>query len=126
MERAYIDFTRKLFYRKQRFDLGRECEASLCLRVIDRLDAQTIAGDEEFLFFRIPYGECEHTVEFFDAAFSPFAISRNHNFRVGIGSETVSERFERSTQFGKVVDFAVIGYPNAPVRRRHGLPTRRR
>ena len=97
--------------RQQRLHLRREVEAILLLRVVERLDAEAIAGAEQGLRFLVPEREGEHAAEVLHAIGAPFAVGAQDDFGVGLGAELLAA--DDVAQLKIVVDFAVEGEPIA-------------
>src|SRR5467141_2135187 len=101
----------------QRADFGGEQKSPVGARIIERLDAQSIARDENSRVARgipgsagstsVPNGEGEHPAEFAEALFAPFLVGVNDDFGVGMGAKRMAASFERATQLPEIVDLAV-------------------
>src|SRR5467141_434420 len=86
-------------------------------RIIERLDAQAIARDENSRVPRgipgsagstsVPNGEGEHPAEFAEALFAPFFVGVNDDFSVRMRAKRVAASFERATQLLVIVDLPV-------------------
>ena len=67
---------------ENRLDLRAEQERSALLRVVERLDAVTVAGEEQPALLAIPDGEGEHPVEAVERRLSPCRVGVEHNLGV--------------------------------------------
>ena len=82
-------------------------------------------GDNHPLLAHIPDRESKHPVQMIQYLVAPLLIPVNDDFRVGLGSEYVSETFQLTLQLWKVVDFTVENHPNGFFPIGHGLMTAR-
>ena len=89
------------------FDLGREDELAVLLRVVKRFDAEEIARAEKLACRAVPDGEREHAAQSVEHAFAPCEIAREQHFRVGFRLELPALRLEFGAKVLVVVDFAV-------------------
>ena len=80
-----LDF-RKL---KQNLQLRTERQPSCGQRVEQRLDADTVARQKQFLFAVVPDGEGEHASHFLDACFTILFIEMNDHLGIGACIEPV-------------------------------------
>ncbi len=82
-----------------------EAEAAEVLAVIQGLDAEAVARQEQGL--AVPDGEREHAVQAFDAGFAPLEIGAQDDFGIAVGMEMMAQRDQFAAQFRVVVDGAV-------------------
>jgi hypothetical protein len=114
---------RRIF--EERLDLRAEHEpAAAQLRVVDRLDADAIACEQQALPARIPDREREHAAEAFDAGIAPLLVPVDDHLGVGMGAEPVARALQLRAQVREVVDLAVERHPDAAVLVRQRLLTR--
>ena len=94
---------------EQRLDLRREQEMSVRQqRVMQRLDAQAVAGKEQRLPIAVPQREREHAAEAVHAAFAPGFPGVHDHLGVAARVEAVTERLQLRYQRLVVVDLAVV------------------
>ena len=101
----------------QRPHFGRKQERPIRGGVIQGLDAQPVASQEDSSAPRrvsrraaaasIPDGEGKHAAEFAHALLAPFFIGVNDDFGVRIGAKRVAAFLEGLAQLPEVVDFTV-------------------
>src|SRR5262249_48215918 len=85
-------------------DLRREEESAVLPGVIERLDTEAIARDEELTAGRVPHRESEHAGQPFDARLAPFLVCVQDRLGVAARVEAVARRFELLAQRRVVVD----------------------
>ena len=102
------------------FDLGREDELAVLLRVVKRFDAEEIARAEKLACRAVPDGEREHAAQSVEHAFAPCEIAREQHFRVGFRLELPALRLEFGAKVLVVVDFPVE-HDGEIALREHGL-----
>ena len=83
--------------------------------VVERLDADPIAREEEAPGAGVPDREREHAAEALDARVSPLLVAVHDDFRVGVRPEPVPAALELGAQRRKVVDLAVEDDPHRVV-----------
>ena len=69
---------------EQRLDLGAEEEAAVGLRVVERLDPEPVAREEELALARVPDREGEHALQPLDAADSLLLVEMDDRLGVGV------------------------------------------
>src|SRR4051812_45637380 len=74
----------------------------------------------------VPNRQCEHAAQSGDEPLLPSMPAVDDNFGIAAAAEGVSEILKFSTDLPKVVYFAVIGDPDAPVHACHRLVSSRR
>ena len=75
--------------RDQRLHLGAEGERPTDRGVVQRLDPEPVASDEELALVGVPDREREHAVEAVEAGRAPLLVGAKHDLRVGPGLERV-------------------------------------
>ena len=75
---------------------------------IERLDAQTVARENEEAGTPIEPGEAPHAVEFFECRGSPLHQRPQDDFGIAGGAEHYAEALELRSQLAVVVDLAVV------------------
>jgi len=99
-------------YRKESF--GRE-------PIVERLNPETVAGDEQFLFLSVIDDERPHAVEVVKTITAPVCICGEENLCIAFRGESVSISLEFEAEFLIVIYLSVIHDPVSPVRRAHRL-----
>ena len=94
--------------REQRLDLGCEREQPRALEVVERLDAEAVACEEERLAARVVDGEREHAAEARDGVFAPVRVGREHGLGVAVGRIAFRRAPDLLAQRCVVVDLAVV------------------
>jgi hypothetical protein len=107
--------------RDQRLQLRRERHAAGQVRVVERLDPESVSRDEKLLLFAIPNGEGEDAVELIEHGGAMEIVKRTQNRRVGMRVERVSTTAKVFAQILEVVYFAVEYDLIAPATTRHWL-----
>ncbi len=115
VDRGRAPLLRDLRVFEQRLDLGSKHDARRQQRVIQRLDAQPIAHEQQAPPRPVPQREREHPAEARHRALAPLFVRVNDDFRVGVRAERVAARFELHSKLGEVVDLAVEDRPDRPV-----------
>ncbi|MNK76733.1 hypothetical protein D3C87_963100 [compost metagenome] len=90
-------------------------------RQVQRLHAETVAGDEQAFGVAFPNGKREHAIELRQQRFAPGVVALEQHFGVATGVEGVTQRFKFGTQFREVVDRAVEGQGQAQLAVDHRL-----
>ena len=106
---------------EESFDLRSEIERSVNLRVVQRLDAESIASEEELVPLRIPDREGEDAVQPLQHRPAVLAVGREQHFRIALGTEAGPVALEICTELLEVVELAVVDDPVPSVRVRHRL-----
>ena len=78
-------------------------------RVVQRLDAERVARQQQGLFGCIPQGKGVHAAQVLQHGRAFGLVQVQQDFGVGFGAEDVALRFELAAQFAVVVDLAVEG-----------------
>ena len=86
-ERVVVDGAVHLRHGQERLDLGAEHQVAAQLRVVERLDAQAVAREDQLLDAVVPDGEGEHAAELLGAVGAPFFVGVDDDFGVGVGTE---------------------------------------
>ncbi len=84
-------------------------------RVVQRLDAEPVAREEQRLLVAVPQREREHAAEALDAALAPRLPRVHDHFGVAARAEGVPERRQLGDQLLIVVDLAVEDDDDAAV-----------
>jgi hypothetical protein len=106
---------------QQRLAVGGKAESARRVAVVERLDAQPVAGQEQRALAQIPEGEGEHADQMLDALFAPFGIGFENDLGVALGEEAVTLGQQFPPQFPVVVDRAVEDQRQPQFRVHHGL-----
>src|SRR6202022_1236438 len=86
-------------------DLAREEERAVRTpMIVERLDSETVASDEQSLLFLIPDRKDEHSKESIETCLSPAAVGGEDDFRVRLAPERVVPQFPM--ELAIVVDLA--------------------
>src|ERR1700722_10017258 len=101
--------------RENRFNFRAEDQTFGAELIVERLDAQTIAREEDSLAASVPDGEGEHAAQVLNAVVAVFFVKMDDGFGVATGAVNMSARFELRAQVGVVVDFAVEDDPDGSV-----------
>ena len=84
--------------------------------VVERLDAEPVAGEEELGLLAVGDREREHADEMVDDCRAPLLVAAQDHFGVGVvGDEPVALRLELAAQLLVVVDLAVEDEREVPV-----------
>src|SRR5205085_9682895 len=134
IERLDVEFTFNETRRKERFDLGSEDERRRSVvacavrgRVVERLDAEPVACEQERARLFVPQRKGEDAVEMREKICAPLRVGCKQDFRVRVGAKALAARFEFATQLAIVVNLAVEADLKTPVSVTHRLmPGRRR
>jgi hypothetical protein len=93
---------------QKRLDFGGEEErAVFAVDVVERLDAEAVARDEQLTPRRVPDGEGEHAAQLLDGARAVFFIKMEDGLGVAVGSVRVAARFEPGAVVRVVVNLPV-------------------
>src|SRR5437773_12525691 len=92
---------------RDRLELGREDETLRGLRVVERLDTQPVAAEEQRLPLPIPDGEGEHATKSFDASLAVLLVQVHDDLGVRGRREPMPLRMELDPELPVVVDAAV-------------------
>ena len=93
---------------QQRLAVGGEAQASAVVAVVERLDAQAVAGQEQALVAHVPDAEGEHAVQVLRRPLAPGVERLENHLRVAAGEEAVTEGGQLLAQLRMVVDGARI------------------
>src|SRR5882672_2189646 len=101
----------------QRANFGGKQESPVGVRIVEWLDPQAVARDENSRVAcgipgsaassSVPNGEGEHPAEFTDALVAPFFVGMDDDFGVGMRAKRVAAPFERAAQLLVIVNLAV-------------------
>ena len=112
----------------QSLQLGREEKRLGCPSIVDRLDAETVAREQQAPTRSIPEiedREGEHPAQPLHDRIAPPLVPPQDHLRVASRSECTATRLELVSQCVRVVDLSVVCDLDRPVRRRHRHPTGR-
>ncbi len=115
-----VDFA-KVHDRADRANLGCEGEPSVLLGVVERLDSERVACEEELAFHRVPDAESEHAAESIDNFVAPPPVTEENHLGIAVRQESLAERLELAAELEVVVDLAVEGDRQVAVGGRLGL-----
>ena len=111
----------ELGVRQHALDFRRVHEAFALLLVVERLNAEDIAGQNQTLAHIVPDSDGEHAAQAFEHPAAPFFIAVQDGFGVAIGEEGVARSLQFFAQVLEVVDFAVEGDDDIALLVLHGL-----
>jgi hypothetical protein len=116
-------FPRNTGVPKKCLDFRCKCQLACCgiEPVIERLDAESIARNEQPLLTDIPDGKSEHAAQPCGHRFAPLLVPVDDNFGIRSRPERVTTSDELGAQLGKVIDFAVEDYADRLVFVEHWL-----
>ena len=100
---------------EQRLDLRSERDAVPCRAVVERLDAQSIADEQQAAVRLVPEREREHAAESIDGRVAPLLVCVHDDFGVCVRAEAMAARHEIRAHVGEVVDLAVEDHPDRAV-----------
>src|SRR6185369_6613554 len=107
-----------------RLDLRSEQEQVRQERVVERLDPQAIARQDELAAPRVPDRQREVALDEADEVLAFLLVEVDQGLGVGPGAVAVTPLFEAAPQRRVVVDLAVESDPDGAVLVRHRLPSR--
>src|SRR4051812_35799850 len=102
-----IYLTRHLFVLQERCELGAEGQAPGVQRVVQRLLADAVAGQEEPPLPRVPYGQSEHAVQAMDQRRASVFVEMGDGLGIALSREAVPGAFKLTAQLAVVVDLSV-------------------
>ena len=105
----------------QGFDQAGKTKRPVPLGVIQRLDAEGIAREEQFLFALVPDAEREHAAQRVHHRRAALCVQVQQDFGVRLRAEGVALGLQFAPQLAIVVDFPVVGDRQASVGGGHGL-----
>ena len=106
---------------EDRLDLRAEDEPVPGPRVVERLDPDPVARQQELAPPPVPQREREEPAEALDAARPPRLVTVDHDLRVAAPAEAMPERLEFAAQLLVVEDLAVVDELDRAVLVRDGL-----
>ena len=110
---------------QERLDLGGEQEGLVVAPEMKRLDAETIARQEDLIASAVVDGQCPHPVEPVQAVDTPLLVGGKNHLGVGVRDKAVTERLQFDSQLQVVVYLAVEHDPLIPARGCHRLVSHR-
>src|SRR6185437_620070 len=84
-------------------------------RVIKRLLAEAVAGEEQRLLGCVPQGEGEHAAKAREAVLAPFLPGMNDDLGIAMGTETMPLSRELGHEFAGIINLAIEGDGNRAV-----------
>src|SRR5688572_23530266 len=120
---APVDGARHVPELQDWLQLGGKHELIPAVRVIQRLDAEAVASEEELLPPLVPDGERKHPAQPIDTACAEVFVEVDDRFGVTAGLKRVAAALEIAAQLAVVVDLAVEDNPDRPVFVRDRLMT---
>ncbi|KPZ06452.1 hypothetical protein ALO94_200981 [Pseudomonas syringae pv. spinaceae] len=100
---------------------GREAQALVGFRQVQRLYTEAVTGNEQLLAVALPDGKGKHAIELGQHLCAPRVVALEQYLGVATGMELIAKAFQLGTQFGKVVDRTVEGHRQAKVAVDHRL-----
>src|SRR5438270_4089244 len=97
--------------RQYGLDLRPEQQPASIEVVIERLDSQPVARDEQPPLAPIPDREGEHAAQVLHAIAAIFLIQMNNAFCIAFGAVAMSARLKTGAEVLVVIDFAVVNDP---------------
>ena len=94
---------------QQRLGLRGEAQGPAIVGIVERLDAERIAGQQEPALPRIPQAEGEHAAQRLDHGRAALLVELQHHLGVGVGTEATALGFELGLELAVIVDLAVEG-----------------
>ena len=108
LERVLVDLAGEVRLAHQRLQLGREGERVSGQPVVERLDAETVAREDEALSPRVPDRDREHPPETLREKRPVLLVEVREDLRVALRAEGMALVDELGTQLAVVVDLAVL------------------
>src|SRR4029077_13618540 len=102
-QRERIDFARNAGQLQECPELGGEREPVVARRVVERLDAEVFARQDERVVALVPDGQREHAVEALEAFNAEAFVEKENGLGVAVRAELASLRFELAAQLREVV-----------------------
>jgi hypothetical protein len=100
---------------EKRLDLRAEEEAAVRHGVVEWLDADAVACEEQPLAARIPDRECEHPPQMAEHRFAVLLVEVHEGLGVGSRAVDVPARHQLRPQLSVVVDLSIEGDPDGAV-----------
>jgi hypothetical protein len=107
MQRHRINLGVDAARRQQRRQTGGEAQAAGHLAVVQGLDAQTVARQQQTAAVALPEGEGEHALQMAHAILAPGVIGLEDDFGVAVGEKVIATLTEFGAQLPVVVDGTV-------------------
>jgi hypothetical protein len=116
LERVEIDLAGGAREAAQRLELRREGEVAGRVAIVERLDAEAVAGEHEPAPRVVPQRDREHPAQALGEAHAVLLVQMHQHLCVGVrGAEGVAGRLELGAERGVVVDLAVLDHDDAAV-----------
>ncbi len=112
---ARLDLAREARLLEQRLELGGEGERALAQAVVERLDPEAVAGEQQALLALVPDRHREHAAQPLGEALAVLLVEVDEHLGVGGGAEAVAAALELTAQLAVVVDLAVLDDDDAAV-----------
>ncbi len=92
---------------EERLHLGCEEKGAGRSRIVEGLDPEAVAGEQQSLSLCIPQCESEHPLEQVYGRVAVFLVQVHQDFRVATGGKAMSLRLEAGAQLAVIVDLAI-------------------
>ncbi len=115
-----VDFSPHFGQQEDRLDFGGEGEAICIVQIVQRLDAEMVAGQEQVAAALVPDGKREHAVEPPHALGTKPVIELEDDLGIAVRGECIAVGLELFLQLGLVVDLAVVDDGDQAVGGAHG------
>ena len=79
---------------QQRLDLGGKDQAAVRSVVVDRLDPEPVARDQDAVAAHVVQRERKHAAQMIDTGVTVVLVQMHDDFGIGIGAEAMAARFE--------------------------------
>src|SRR6185437_16724082 len=89
--------------------LGAEVQVAVMSCIIQRLDTKAISDKNQPVFAFLPNSNGEHAAQALETRGIPLHKGPQGHFRIAMGFEVVTERFEFAAQLRVIIDFTVEG-----------------
>lgn len=104
---AWGDFAWDVIDLHEGFEFAGEDELSAAVGVVERLFAESIAGQDKLLLSAVPDGDGEHAIEMGEAIGTEIFVEVDDGLGIAFGAKLVAGAFESSAEFAVIVDFAI-------------------
>src|SRR6516162_3984427 len=115
IERPQIQLARDVGRLEQRLDFRSEVQPPVGFGIVQWLNADAIAREQQRTRAPVPNREPEHPAEPLDCRRAPLLVRVHNRFRIGCGVEAVAGLFELPAQLAIVVNLAVEDDPHGPI-----------
>src|SRR6201999_139108 len=100
--------------------LGSEPKRACMDPVVDQLNTESIACQDESTPTHIPYSQTKHAIQAIQHVIAPLLVSMDDHFRVALCPEDMAEAHQLVAELLEVVDLSVKYDPGRVFRIRHG------